>query len=399
MSHRIRLSKLLLVLFVLLLQGCSLAPEREEIPGEQLETARVAAIDRARYWGDEPQFLIDEEWFQLAESDYRATYPKAFGRSHHYLAISGGGAKGAFGAGLLNGWSAAGTRPEFTIVTGISTGALSAPFAFLGSEYDPVLREIYTSYSTDDLLIKRSLLTVFTRSSVMDSAPLRQKISEYITPKVMEKIAAEGRKGRRLLVGTVNLDVARPVTWDITVIAGSGRPEALDLIHDVILASASIPPIFPPVFIDVEAENGERFQEMHVDGGAANQVFLYPAGLDWERVLQQLKVPEKPKVYLIRNSKLFADAVTVKPSASAITRRAISSLIRTQGIGDMYRIYLNAMRDQLDYHLAVIPEEFNVSSTQMFDLDYMNALYDLGYSLAVQGYPWMEAPPGLIDNR
>jgi len=389
----------LLVLFVLLLQGCSLAPEREEIPAEQLETARIGAIDLARYWGDEPQFLIDEEWFQRPQSYYRARYPKAFGRSHYYLAISGGGAKGAFGAGLLNGWSAAGTRPEFTIVTGISTGALSAPFAFLGSEYDPVLKEIYTSYSTGDLLSKRSLLTVFTRSSVMDSAPLRQKLSEYITPKVMEAIAAEGRKGRRLLIGTVNLDIARPVTWDITVIARSGRPEALELIHDVILASASIPPIFPPVFIDVEAENGERFQEMHVDGGAANQVFLYPAGLDWERVLQRLNVPEKPKVYLIRNSKLFADAVTVKPRVSAITRRAVASLIRTQGIGDMYRIYLNAMRDQLDYHLAVIPEEFSVSSTEMFDLDYMNALYDLGYSLAVQGYPWMEAPPGIIGNR
>ena len=387
------------MLFVLLLQGCSLAPEREEIPAEQLETARIGAIDLARYWGDEPQFLIDEEWFQLPQSYYRARYPKAFGRSHHYLAISGGGARGAFGAGLLNGWSAAGTRPEFTIVTGISTGALSAPFAFLGSEYDPVLKEIYTSYSTGDLLSKRSLLTVFTRSSVMDSAPLRQKLSEYITPKVMEAIAAEGRKGRRLLIGTVNLDIARPVTWDITVIARSGRPEALELIHDVILASASIPPIFPPEFIDVEAENGERFQEMHVDGGAANQVFLYPAGLDWERVLRRLNVPDKSKVYLIRNSKLFADPVTVSPRMAAITRRAVSSLIRTQGIGDMYRIYLNATRDGLDYHLAVIPEEFGVPSTEMFDLDYMQALFDLGYGLAVKGYPWMKAPPGMSSSR
>jgi len=209
----------------------------------------------------------------------------------------------------------------------------------------------------------------------------------------MEAIAAEYRKGRALWIGTTNLDAKRPVIWNIGVIAASGGPEALELIHKVILASASIPAAFPPVFIEVEAD-GDRYDEMHVDGGTASQIFLYPAGIDWGRVAQRLEVNGTPRAYLIRNSSLEPEWETVSPKILPIAGQSIVSLIRTQGIGDMYRIYLNCMRDGLDYNLAYIPEDFDPEPSEAFDPVYMGKLFDLGYRLAKEGYPWSKAPPG-----
>jgi hypothetical protein len=332
----------------------------------------------------------------LSDAEVRAGFPGIYGRPHHYLAISGGGSDGAFGAGLLNGWTAAGTRPEFTIVTGISTGALIAPFAFLGPAYDAELRDLYTQYSTKDLLRKRNWIEILGRESIADTAPLRAKIAEYITPEVIAGIAAEDRQGRQLFIGTVNLDQARPVVWNITEIAASGQPGAPELIRDIMLASASIPGAFPPVHIAVEGTDDRRYEEMHVDGGTATQVFLYPLGLDWKRVLRKLKVPGTPKVYVVRNSKIMLDPKAVPRRLQEIAERSISSLIRTQGIGDMYRMFLGAKRDGLDYNLAYVPDDFAVKYNEPFDPVYMSALYDLGYRLAKEGYPWSKAPPGTI---
>jgi hypothetical protein len=389
-----------LILLTALLTACATGPERNAVPQDQAKAAGIPGIERARAWGDEPPVWLDRSLFGLSDAETRARFPGIYGRPHQYLAISGGGSDGAFGAGLLNGWSAAGTRPEFTIVTGISTGALIAPFAFLGPEYDAVLREIYTRYSTKDLLRKRYWIEILGRESVADTAPLRAKIAEYITPEVIERIAAEGSRGRRLFIGTVNLDLARPVVWNITEIAASRHPHALELIRDIMLASASIPGAFPPVYIAVEGTDGRRYDEMHVDGGTATQVFLYPLGLDWKRVLRKLKVPGTPKVYVVRNSKITLDPEAVPRRLPAIAERAISSLIRTQGIGDMYRMFLGAKRDGLDYKLAYVPDDFAVKSNEPFDPVYMSALYDLGYRLAKDGYPWSTAPPFAdVDRR
>jgi predicted acylesterase/phospholipase RssA len=239
------------------------------------------------------------------------------GSEHNYLALSGWGANGAFGAGLLAGWSAAGTRPEFAMVTGISTGALTAPFAFLVPAYDAQLKEMYTTYSTKDLVIKRNILATLNGDSAVDTTPLKKMIAKYVNQQVMEAIAAEYKKGRRLWVGTTNLDAKRPVIWNIGLMASSGQPGALELIHKVILASASIPAAFPPVLIEVEA-GGKRYDELHVDGGTASQVFLYPAGLDWRIVTQKLEVKGTPKVYVIRNSFLKPAWETVKPKIMPI---------------------------------------------------------------------------------
>ena len=133
---------------------------------------------------------------------------------------------------------------------------------------------------------------------------------------------------------------------------------------------------------------------MHVDGGAASQVFLYPAELDWGLVIQNFEVKGVPKVYVVRNSFLQPDWETVKPKIMPIAGVSISSLVRTQGIGDMYRIYLDCQKDGLDYNLAYIPEDFDVKPNEDFDPVYMGKLFDLGYQLAEKGYPWDKAPPG-----
>lgn len=374
------------------LSSCGIIPIRNPLPEKYGDTAQISGIPRAKFWADETPKFYGSIMRQPREA-LMQEFPGIFGKEHTHLALSGGGAKGAFGAGLMVGWSAAGTRPEFTIVSGISTGALMAPFVFLGSAYDTQLKEMYTTYSTKDLLIKHSILNALTGSSAADTAPLKKMLAKYIDQQVMEAIAVEYKKGRRLYVGTTNIDAKRPVIWNIGLIATSGRSGALELIHKVMVASAAIPAVFPPMLIEVEA-NGKRYDEMHVDGGVVSQVFIYPADLDWKNVMQKLEVKGTSKVYVVLNSFLKPDWETVHPKILPIASVSINSLIRTQGIGDIYRIYLDCQRDGLEFNMAFIPETFDMKPKEEFDKDYMGKLFDLGYQMAKNGYPWVKAPPG-----
>jgi predicted acylesterase/phospholipase RssA len=391
MSHH-RLSLVVLTVLILFIQGCATDRGRSPLPEAYSGKAQLLGLDRIRVWGDESP-LHEEEWQKLSRAELKARYSGIMGRKHNYLAISGGGADGAFAAGFLVGWSEMGTRPKFTIVTGISTGALCAPFAFLGSAYDSELRKMYTSYATDDLIEKRGLLNIIMGDSTVDTTPLFRLIVKYYNHKVLDAIAAEYRKGRQLLIGTTNLDAGRPVIWNIGRIAVSGGPKAVNLIHKILLASASIPVAFPPVLIEVEA-GGTIYDEMHVDGGATSQVFLYPLDLEWDIVTEKLEVPGKPNAYVIRNSRLKPEWQAVNPNLPSIAKRSIDSLIRTQGIGDIYRMYLGARRDGLNYHLTYIPDDFDETTTETFDPEYMGELFNLGYRLAKSGHAWHRAPPG-----
>ena len=214
----------LCVPIIFLLSSCGTVPKRNPLPEKYGDTAQIPGIPRAKFWGDDvPSFF--KEVVGQPRDKLMQEFPRVFGVEHHYLALSGGGSNGAFGAGLLVGWSAAGTRPEFTIVTGISTGAIMAPFAFLGKAYDAQLKEMYTKYSTKDLLVKYNILNALTGSSAVDSTPMRKMMAKYFNQQVMEAIAAEYKKGRRLYVATTNIDAKRPVIWNIGLIASSGRPE------------------------------------------------------------------------------------------------------------------------------------------------------------------------------
>ena len=382
----------ILLMVVMLLPGCVTTPTRTPLTEELSTKAVIPGIPKARIWGDETPAWA-KNWEQSSPEERKKKLPALYGTTHDYLAISGGGAKGAFAVGLLLGWTESGTRPEFEIVTGVSTGALIAPFAFLGPEYDATLKKIYTGISTKDILSERNILVGLTSDAMTDSTPLLNLIQQYVTPKVMNKLATEFQKGRQLNVATTNLDAGRPVIWNLGQIAASDEPRALELIHKVLLASASIPVAFPPVLIEVEAQ-GHQFDELHVDGGGASQVYLYPLGIDWRHITDALNVQGTPNVYLIRNDRLAPEFEAVDAKVVPIASRSLGSLIRSQGIGDMYRVYLGAQRDGLNYHLAFIPNDFREIPKEPFDREYMTKLFNLGYDLAKRGYQWKTAPPG-----
>ena len=385
------------LLCVLVLAGCASAPERLPAPEAYLNTdLSIDGIPNARFWGDEWPKWSKDKIANYTDKDFQNYYEGVYKKPHSYLAISGGGPQGAFGAGLFAGWTASGTRPEFTMVTGISTGALTAPLAFLGPEYDDELIEVYTTTTTDNIIEHRNkLIALLTSDAVADTAPLRKLIEKYITVEVIDKIAKEHQRGRRLFIGTVNLDAGRSMIWNIGAIASSNHERRVAFIHDVLQASAAIPIAFPPIVIPVEID-GVMYDEMHVDGGTGSQVFVYPAAVDWKSITKLLKVQGRPDVYVIRNAFLDPSYSGVQRSILPIAARSISSLIRTQGIGDIYQIYTLCERDDNNFHLAYIPSTFEEVPTEEFDPVYMTKLYNLGYELAKNGYEWKKVPPGFV---
>ena len=371
------------------------------VPMEQATSAVIPGIPGARYWvGVDIEAYTNDvmaarqlEIDAMARNGQTGLLPPAA-----LLAVSGGGDNGAFGAGLLCGWTAAGNRPAFKAVTGVSTGALIAPFAFLGTDYDDVLRQVYTSVKPTDIAERRSFLAAVDNDGMADNRPLWGLISKFVDDKLLAKIAAEHAKGRLLLIGTTNLDARQPVIWNMGVIASSHAPGALDLFRKILLASAAIPGAFPPSMFPVEVD-GKPYEEMHVDGGASAQVFLYPPSLKGAAQSMGFDMSQQRElhVYIIRNAELKASWQPVERRTINIAGRAIASLIHTQGIGDLYRIYVTAQRDGLDFNLAYIGPDFKYEGVKKeeFDTPYMQALFDYAFKLAKGGYPWRKLPPGL----
>jgi hypothetical protein len=370
---------------------------RDPVTPELEDQVSVIGKVQVRYWGDRSpdnmSALAAEKWAQVKSS--RPALVRAGGRPQiSFLAISGGGSDGAFGAGLLVGWTARGNRPEFDIVTGVSTGALTAPFAFLGPRYDPALRDVYTNYSTDQLVTKHPIRGLLGGEALASNAPLAGVIARYVNSEFLAEVAHEHARGRRLLIGTTNLDAQRPVIWDMGRIASSGDPSALQLFRNVLLASAAIPGLFPPVYVQVQA-GGQAREEMHVDGGTTNQVFLLPTQVSAGGIDAKLGINPVRRLYIIRNGRLDPEYKAVKASTLAIAGRSISTLIKTQGIGDLYQMYEFARRNRIEYNLAFIPGNFPDTSTEAFDRKYMSSLFDLGFQLGKSGRPWTKTPPRL----
>jgi len=375
----------------LLFHAC--ASTRHALPESLIDQAQVPGGTTARMWGDELPRNMDERLEMLRRQFGSNSDNNVFDRPPTYLALSGGGANGAFGAGFLKGWSESGTRPEMIIVAGISTGALIAPFAFLGSDYDDELERLYTGMATADLAVKRSLIRGLFGDAFFDTRPLKALLAEKVDDAMIQAIAREYERGRRLLIGTTNLEAQRPVIWNIGAIAQAGTEEANQLIRDVMLASASIPGVFPPVKIKVRVGN-QVYDEVHVDGGVSTQVFIYPAHIDLREAARSVGVVGEQTVYIIRNGYLDARWSEVNLKLPSIIMSSLDTIIRTHGLGDLYRIYLGTVRDKAKFRLAYIPENFEVESNEQFDPEYMKALFDLGYERARNGYNWASSPPG-----
>jgi hypothetical protein len=374
----------------LMVAGCATPQRLPAVPVSQISQTeqtlgpiRFLVSRETDSFAAEARSALAKEQQWLASQGQGQELPPAY-----FLAISGGGDNGAYGAGFLNGWTAAGTRPQFKVVTGVSTGALIAPFAFLGPKYDYVLERVYTTTSQKDIFKKRGLMGALFGDAMADTRPLAKVISTYVNRALLDEIAAEYAKGRLLLVGTANLDSLEPVIWNMTAIAASKDPRAISLFSNVLLASASIPGAFPPVMMDVNL-GGTRYQEMHVDGGTIAQLFLYPPSVSLAGAPQRKRV-----AYIIRNARLDPDWASTERRTMTIAMRAIDSLTRTQGVGDLYRVYATTQRDGVDFNLTFIPATFNVPHKEQFDTAYMKALYEVGFNAAKSGYQWQKHPPG-----
>lgn len=383
---------LALLLLVPLTAGCDGVRTFPAPPPEKADSAEVPGFPGVRSWGDEPseasQARVELMRRFLAEQIADGVRLPNNGVVD-VLLLSGGGSDGAYGAGLLNGWSARGGRPEFWVVTGISTGALIAPFAFAGPDFDDELERFYTNTRTDDLITLRLLDALRGRLlGLADRSLLAEVVEEAMTPELMARIAAEHKRGRRLLIGTTNLDAQRPVTWDIGRIAASGKPGARQLIRDILLASAAIPGAMPPVQLRVEAE-GQDFSEMHVDGGVTRQLFFLPPSLRLDSISSLFG--EKFRVgtiYLIRNTKLDPDYAETQAGIVPITSRSISTLIKFAGVADVGLIEQQARKNGFALKVTSVPPTFKHDENEMFDPVYMRALYEVGYSAAAGGDPW-----------
>lgn len=392
------LKKILLLCLLFVCSGC--ATLRNPVPQELVAKATIKNMAEIRTIMASPSFQFKES---LLES-FKQEDPKDFPAGPHgekvypVLILSGGGANGAYGAGLLKGWSEEGSRPVFKAVTGVSTGAIIAPFAFLGKKFDAQLEEYYTTTSTKDVLVSKGIFSIlFGGNSLKSTKPLADNLKRVLDEKIIERVAAEHRRGRRLFVGTVNLDAQRFFVWNMGTIACSGDAE---LFRKVILASASIPVEFPPVYFHVEAD-GKQYDEMHVDGGTMAQAFSayklleHMEGAAKKMGLNTSKM--QSKLYIIRNGYVTPNYKQVKDKLSSIAGRSIDTIIGAQGVGDIYRMYVFAHDRGNDYNLAYIPADFRPKAKELFDPEEMKRLFDRGYEDALKGYPWRKFPPDGLE--
>ncbi|MEJ2137424.1 MAG: patatin-like phospholipase family protein, partial [Desulfofustis sp.] len=351
--------QLLWVLFVLiLLPGCTTLP-RSPVPIDKMAQAEVLGISGIRAWGGQPTPSFQADIVESVHQEPAGQFPRDADGKPLYaaLALSGGGSHGAFGAGVLCGWTQAGNRPTFKMVTGISTGSLIAPFAFLGPQYDEQLKGLYTTIKTVDILEKLNFLKIFRSESFAKTTPLQNLLERNIDEALLKAIVVAHNRGRRLYIGTTHMDAQRLVVWNMGLIAKSGHPEALSLFRQVLLASASIPGAFPPVMLKVEVD-GKRFDEMHTDGGTTTQVFFHGGTLDVLAAGQAAgfgdKIKNRGGIYIIRNGQLSPQPEQVRRNLSTITTRAIDTMIKNTARNDLFRIYAYTLREKIDFHYVDI---------------------------------------------
>ncbi|SFN11066.1 Patatin-like phospholipase [Bradyrhizobium sp. Rc3b] len=371
-----RLAGFLVLACSLVLGTCTSLP-RTPYTAAEASTSRVLEIDGLRRYADEPitKFSFEKDTSTATKS---------------YLALSGGGADGAYGVGVLNGWTAARTRPTFSVVSGVSTGGLIAPFAFLGSQYDDTLKEVYTSGIAETLLNDPSIMRVLFGSGLFGNTRLRELVARYVGPEVMAQVARENAKGRKLLVVTTDLDTQRTAIWDMGKIAAVGTPEALKLFRDVMAASASIPLVFPPIMIDAEGQ-GRKFQEMHVDGGVTAPVLTLPEAL----LFQGNRLPGNAKmdIYILVNKKIERNFELVSNGTIDVASRSLSAITQSQTRSIIFSTYDFAKRNRLGFHLSYIAREYPAPPSEGFDTAYMRALYQYGYDKAAAGQAWSSTVP------
>lgn len=385
--------KLLFPLAVLVgflsLAGCATI-QRNPVPLDETPNAEIPEMPDVRALGGEHSPAFTQDFIQSIRDEPPDLYPPNPDGTKPYsiLILSGGGPDGAFGAGFLNGWTRTGTRPTFKVVTGISAGALLAPFAFVGSNYDPLLKDLWTSFGKINIFRAR-----LSRESLGDSRPLAELIAQYVDDDLIEAVARAHARGRRLYVGTTNLDAQRLAIWNMGAIARSGHPDSPELFRKVMLASASIPIAMPPVMLEVEAD-GVRYDEMHVDGGAVSQLFFTDATIDLLKARQKLGIKAGGgHVYIIFNGYADPRPQQVERNLQKIAERAMLTLMTSHAVGDINRIYTDARAQNSGFSYVDIPATYVSQKKNFIDTSEMHHLFAFGEKLGASKNPWRKTPP------
>jgi hypothetical protein len=379
------------------LAGCGALP-RNAVPVELMGTAIVPDMPEVRAPAGRPDAAMQRDLSRSFEQESATEFPVGPDGVVHYahLALSGGGANGAFGAGFVVGWSNTGKRPPFKIITGVSTGALMAPFVFVGPDYDAALTEFYTTTSSLNIFRMLSIVPqLLGGESLADSGPLRLMIERQVDAELLRRIAAAHNGGRRLYIATADLDSQRVWVWNMGLIAASGRPEAARLFQQIMLASASVPIAFPPVFFEVEA-GGRRFDEMHVDGGVGVRVFFSGGVFSFTAAREGVgRGAGREELYIIHNGQLLPSPEATPRSLRGIGSRTFESASKSAVVGDLFRIYVVTLREQSGFNWITIPEDVELAGNELFDPVKMRELYELGHQRARAELPWITDPPGL----
>ncbi len=391
-------------MFLLLGSGCR-ATGRVRECAPPCPESRGESLSGVNYRPTEPSIfeLLANRLQGTGEAEMQPNLPMVppTGKIYNILALSGGGKYGAFSAGVLKGWTESGTRPEFDLVTGVSTGSIVAVYAFLGSDYDTLLEEFYTTVSTRQILRRKSILAIAFSDSFASSAPLKQLIEKQVNDKLLDDIAAASRTGRRLLIGTTNLDTKRLVVWDLGAIAASDQPNKAKLFRDVILASASVPGEFPPVRLEITV-NGKTYTEFHVDGGVTSEVFVRLAHLnvDSEVLRSRARPLAGSNVYAIIAGKTYADSSCVEPKLISILGNSVSALIYAMTQNDLLRIYTLALLTGMKFQYTALRQDFvDDGDALKFEPENLRKLFEEGRRVGQAKEAWFIAPPGILPHE
>lgn len=355
----------------------------------QVEFDALAHLDEFGKTGE----IVRQKAFEKGMRERNPNAPPF--KAKNVLSLSGGGSFGAYSAGVICGWTARGDRPEFDVVTGISTGALVSPFAFLGPAYDEQLKQFYTQLTKKDLYRMKPIRGL-AGESLADNSPLANQVDKVLSEQLVAEIAAEHMKGRRLYIGTTAAESKRFVVWDIGAIACKGRPCDRALIKQILLGSSAIPGVFPPQHIQVEVD-GVCVTERHVDGGVSQAIFIHPPYIS---PVHRSAAPNADlagtNLYLVVAGKLYADLEKVKPAALELVGKEISAMIYAQTRGDLQRIYTTSLLTGMNYFQTAIPAEYPAPTSSMaFNEKDLTGMFNEGYRVVVEGTAWRRTPPGV----
>jgi hypothetical protein len=388
-----------LALFLALLAACTSPPPRPDRPLPELFAAReaeeAARADLADRLMESFIMRVETETREAAKTSRKAR------ATIDLLVISGGGDWGAFGAGVLKGWGKLKgelARPQFDVVTGVSTGAMIAPFAFLGD--DESIERIVQLYRhpRKDWVSSRGVFFFLPNNPSFYALPgLEREMRTALDRPMLERIAAEGRTGRGLLVNTTNIDLGDMHAWDIVAEAKraleTGNEER---VHAILLASAGIPAVFPARGL------GEY---LYVDGAITGNI-LYGGRVRENESLAarwRAKYPKRPmprfRYWVIFNNQFRFPPQVIQERWPDIMSRATIMATQTSTLNSMRHLFAQAEINRLKYGAEVevrvmaVPESWVPPSPGSFQHDVMNALADLGEKMGADPTSWRTEAP------